>query len=85
MRTTLTLDADVEARLKSETRRTGKPFKVVVNDAIRRGLGGRRAANRTPFHVTPHAFGFRPGVDPDRLNQLADELETEAVGSKLGR
>jgi len=25
----------------------------------------------------PHAFGFRPGIDLDKLNQLADELEAE--------
>jgi hypothetical protein len=26
----------------------------------------------------PHAFGFKPGIDPDKLNQLVDELEAEA-------
>ena len=31
-----------------------------------------------PFKVEPHAFHFKPGVDADRLNQLADELETKA-------
>jgi len=25
----------------------------------------------------PHAFGFRPGIDLDKLNQVADELEAE--------
>jgi hypothetical protein len=25
--------------------------------------------------VQPHAGGFRPGIDPDKLNQLVDELE----------
>jgi hypothetical protein len=29
----------------------------------------------------PHAFGFRPGIDLDKLNQLADELETEAYAA----
>ena len=27
----------------------------------------------------PHSFGFRPGVDLDKLNQLADELEAEVA------
>jgi hypothetical protein len=35
--------------------------------------------------VEPHAFGFKPGVDLDRLNQLVDELEAEEHARKLGR
>lgn len=27
------------------------------------------------FRVRPHSFGFKPGVDFDRLNQLFDEVE----------
>jgi hypothetical protein len=27
--------------------------------------------------VQPHRGGFRPGVDPARLDQLLDELEVE--------
>jgi hypothetical protein len=36
-----------------------------------------------PFTVEPHQFGFRPGTDLDRLNQLVDELEAEEVARKL--
>jgi hypothetical protein len=84
MRTTLTLDREVAERLKREVRRTGRSLKAVVNDALKRGLGlaGRRA--RAPrFEVRPHAFGFRPGVDLDRLNQLVDELDAEEAARKL--
>jgi hypothetical protein len=78
MRTTLTLDADVARRVRSEVRRTGKTFKAVVNDAIKAGLGRGGSRPRGPrVQITPHHFGFRAGVDPDRLNQLVDELETE--------
>lgn len=38
-----------------------------------------------PFPVEPHDFGFRAGVDLDRLNQLADELEAEESARKLAR
>jgi hypothetical protein len=86
MRTTLTLDADVADRLKGETRRTGKSLKSVVNDAIRFGLGLATKRPRVPrFKVEPHAFGLRPGIDPDRLNQLADELEVDETIRKAGR
>ena len=84
MRTTLTIDDDVAAILKKETRRKGMTFKEVINAALRRGL----AVEQTPFTARatvvtrPHDFGFKPGVDLDKLNQLADELEAESFASK---
>ena len=36
------------------------------------------------FKVRPHAFNFKPGVDTDRLNQLADEIEVEEFARKQG-
>ena len=78
MRTTLTIDADVEKLLQREMRRTNNSMKAVVNDALRTGLGVRGKPSKAPrYRVEPHAFGFRPGIDPFRLNQLADELEAE--------
>jgi hypothetical protein len=84
MRTTLTLDPDVSTRLNAEAARSDRALKQVVNDALRRGLqlpakGARRAA----YAVKPVRMAFRPGVDTDKLNELADELENEAVLRKL--
>jgi predicted transcriptional regulator len=42
MRTTLTLDDDVAAKLKTEAQRAGRPFREIVNEALRRGLESRR-------------------------------------------
>jgi hypothetical protein len=76
MRTTLTLDEDVAVLLREEAERSRRPFKQVVNQAIRLGLRARSAgAARPAYRTRPHAFGFKPGVDLDRMNQLADELE----------
>jgi hypothetical protein len=51
---------------------------TVINDALRRGLGmAPLLADRPAFQVEPHRFGFRPGLDLDKLNQLVDELEVE--------
>jgi hypothetical protein len=83
MRTTLTLDEDVADRVRREQRRTGRPFKAVVNEAIRVGLGLKEkgAARQPPYRVKPHRCGsFLPGIDPLRLNQLYDELEAGAAG-----
>ena len=78
MRTTLTLDDDVAARLREEAVRQGVPFEEVVNRAIRLGLrvaGG--APERAPYRLRPHALGLKPGLDPTKLGQLADDLETD--------
>lgn len=86
MRTTLTLDDDVAKRLKQEVRRSGRGMKAVVNDALRTGFGlapGRETP--PPFEVRPHSFGFKPGIDLDRMNQLADELEAEEAARTLKR
>ena len=58
MRTTLTLDPDVEQLLRREVRRTGRSMKAVVmkavvmkavvNDALRLGLGVRGKAAKLP-------------------------------------
>ena len=76
MGATLTLDGDVAERLREEMRRTGRGLKAAVNDALRLGLhvGGKPARTKR-FEVRPHAFGFSPGIDLDRLNQLVDELD----------
>lgn len=86
MRTTLTLERDVAEGLEKEMRRTGKGLKATINDALRRGLriGGRpRKAPR--FEVQPRALGLKPGIDPDRLNQLVDELDVEEAARRLAR
>lgn len=84
MRTTLTLERDVAERLRREVRRAGRSFKATVNDALRAGLGLAGRPQRAPrFEVEPHAFGFVPGVDLDRMNQLVDELEAQAAARGL--
>lgn len=87
MRTTLTLDDDVASKLKELARRKNVPFKEAVNTVLRRGLVApevRRARNRR-FHVEVFHSSFRPGVDPLRLNQLADELEAEEFTARRQR
>ncbi|MDX2012763.1 MAG: hypothetical protein SFW67_21365 [Myxococcaceae bacterium] len=82
MRTTLTLDDDLVARLKDEVHRRRVPFRDVVNDAIRRGLGGNRKKKRVK--VRTFKTTLRPGFDPNGFNRLVDELEDEAFLAKLG-
>ncbi len=83
MRTTLTLDPDVARRLRDRLADRNTTLKQVVNDALRRGLAAEpQSKPRRRFRVIPHSFGFRPGIDVYKLNQLADELEAQAFVAK---
>lgn len=77
MRTTLTLDDDVAAKLKAEMRKTGKSFRETVNDFLRRGLVARRQAQASvPFKVEARDLGeLRPGLSLDCIGRLLDEIE----------
>jgi hypothetical protein len=75
MRTTLTLDDDVAAKLKAESRRAGKPFRVMVNDTLRRGLASRRATAQ-PQAFKVRALGdLKPGLFLDRVAGLIEHVE----------
>jgi hypothetical protein len=77
MRTTLTLDDDVAAKLRAEARRRGRPFREVVNEALRRGLAARTGpAAREPFCVEPRDLGnLRPGLSLDNVADLIEQVE----------
>lgn len=79
MRTTVTLDADVEQLLRDAMQQRRQGFKEALNQAIRAGLSsaGVGVADQ-PFTVRAQPMGLRAGIDPGRLNQLADELESDA-------
>lgn len=77
MRTTLTLDDDIAAKLKSEARRSGLTFREAVNTAIRRGLASRAAAKgREPFRVVARDLGeLRPGLSLDNIAEVLEQVE----------
>lgn len=80
MRTTVTLDPDVEQLLRDAMQQRRQSFKEALNQAVRAGLsgaGGLGVADR-PFTLHAQPMGLRAGIDPGRLNQLADELESDA-------
>ena len=81
MRTTLTLDDDVAAKLKAETKRTGKPFKQVVNEYLRRGLFAKKSggSSKQAFRVHVRDMGsLRPGLSLDNIGELLERVEGPA-------
>ncbi len=86
MRTTVTLDPDVAKKIKDLAHRRKASFKVTLNDVLRRGLSPRLGGEDSePFVVEAHAGGFRPGIDPGKLNQLVDELDVAERARKMSR
>ena len=86
MRTTVTLDKDVERLLREAMHRSRSGFKETLNAALRTGLTRKSAGTkRPPFVIQARPMGLRPELDPASLNKLADELEVEAFLAKTPR
>lgn len=77
MRTTVTLDRDLERILRETAVRTRRPFKKVLNDTLRQALEAQAGVGE-PFEVVARPMGLRSGLDPAGFNRLADDLEAEA-------
>jgi hypothetical protein len=76
VRTTLTLDDDVAAKLKREVRQSGRAFRDVVNETLRRGLLTARPGQRQVFRITPRSLGgLRPGLSVDNVEALLEQVE----------
>jgi plasmid stability protein len=76
MRTTLTLDDDVAAKLRAEARKSGRSFKETVNQMLRLGLHAREKPPIVkPFKVDARPMGQRPGFNFDDIEGLLDQLD----------
>jgi hypothetical protein len=82
MRTTVTLDPDVAAKLKQTAREKDISFKEALNSTVRRGFE-RGEARPQPYRVRSRNLGVRPGVNLDKALQLAGELEDAETIRKL--
>jgi len=76
VRTTLTLDEDVKAKLDREVRKNGKSFKEVVNYYLRLGLDNQaKMKPAKPFVVRARPLGLPPGLSYDNVEELIEQLE----------
>ena len=83
VRTTITLDPDVEALVKRTMRDRGLTFKQVVNEGLRRGMSAPRASGE-PFPFPTYDLG-EPAIDLVKALRLAGELEDAEIAAKLAR
>jgi hypothetical protein len=85
MRTTLTIEDRVARDLKELAHRSGKPFKVVVNEALRAGLAATQMPRKPKrFRLRPASLGrVLPGIDLDKALAIAEMLEDQEIKRKL--
>lgn len=84
MRTTLTVDDQTLALLKEMAHDSGKPLKQIVNEALSLGIKQLEQPGPSSYSLCPSSLG-QPGsgLNIDKALDLADELENEAICSKL--
>ena len=80
MRTTVTLDPDVQTLIHTLMREKGLSFNEAVNGAIRAGLAPTSAS---AFRQRSFSMGFRAVINYDRALEAAAVLENEDLLRKL--
>lgn len=76
----MTIDADTEALLKEEARRTGQSFKAVLNQAVKQSLVRRTGVVRIrPLFPAP----FPSQLARQSFNRLAAEWDDEETAQKI--
>jgi hypothetical protein len=73
IRTTITLDDDVAARVKHESQSRGASFRNTINDLLRVALltSGDKPRQRT-LQIKPTHMGYKPGLDYDNIESLLE-------------
>lgn len=82
MRTTVTLEPDVERQVRERMRERGAGFKETINDLVRRGLRAD-APSATPYDTPVFEAEIRPGIDLDKALALAAAMEDDEILRKL--
>ena len=86
VRTTVTLDQDVERLPKKAMHQSRRSFKETLNAAVRSGLSRPSvSADPAPFVVRARPLQLRPGFDPAGFNRVVDDLEAEAFLTAAGK
>lgn len=83
MRTTVTLDPDVQALLRKTMQERGISFKGAVNEAIRRGLTRDKPAGKKRFVQAAYPLGTEQFFRWDKALAVAEAMEDEELSRKL--
>ena len=83
MRTTVTLDPDVERLIRDAMRERGISFKEALNEATRIGLGGKGLKRARAFRQKSYRMGAAQEFRWDKALAVADAIEDEELSRKL--
>ena len=83
MRTTVTLDPDVEQMLKRAMRERGISFKQALNEAVRAGLSNAGGRRRRKFVQKTVSLGAEQYFNWDKATSIAAELEDQEYIRKM--
>jgi hypothetical protein len=82
MRTTITLDPDVQALIHTAMKERGISFKEALNSAVRAGLTQGRSRRRH-FVQKSYSLGADQNFRWDKALEAATAMEDEELGRKL--
>jgi hypothetical protein len=78
IRTTVTLDEDVMARVRRESQSRGATFRDTLNDLLRTALSGLdNKPHRRAMKIKPTRMGYKPGLNYDSIESLLEYGEGE--------
>jgi antitoxin component of RelBE/YafQ-DinJ toxin-antitoxin module len=78
MRTTLNLDDDVLENARKVADKSGRPFREIINEALRAGLRTVSIPpDAKPYITKPHKMGLRAGRNLDNIQELLAQIEGE--------
>ena len=83
MRTTVTLDPDVERLIKDAMRERAISFKEALNEAARVGLRGKQPKRAQKFAQKTFRMGQGQEFRWDKALAVADAIEDEELNRKL--
>ncbi len=72
MRTSVTLDDDVAAGVKTESQVRGASFRDTVNDLLRFALLTSNKPQRRTLQLRPSHMGDKPGLNHDKIESLLE-------------
>lgn len=76
VRTTVTLDHDVQRRATEFSKARGLSFREGLNELVRAGLIAQsQPVGEKPFCIKPRNFGLKPGLNYDNIEELLEVAE----------
>ena len=81
----MTIDDDLADSLKEQARQQHVPFKRVVNDALRRGLGQERNGQPPNRKIESSNIGPGLGIDEANLRHIEEDMLDQELIERFHR